>query len=101
MLLLCGILPLITKPTRVSDSSATIIDHILTNDLEHSSILGIVETNEISDHYPILCQSQVNTDSKKEDSTVTFYRDKSKFDSNPFNDKLHTFLNDFLSYYTC
>ena len=65
MLLLCGILPLITKPTRVSDSSATIIDHILTNDLEHSSILGIVEKTEISDHYPILCQVKLTQTRKK------------------------------------
>ena len=31
MLLSCGVVPLITKPTRVSDSSATIVDHLLTN----------------------------------------------------------------------
>ena len=75
MLLSCGVLPLITKPTRGSDSSAT-IDHILTNDYEHSIIPGIVETNEISDHYPILCQANLTLTRKNADSTVTFYRDK-------------------------
>ena len=39
--------------------------------------------------------SQFNTDSKKVDSTVTFYRDISKFDSNQFNDEIHSSLNDF------
>ena len=90
MLLSCDVLPLITKPTRESDSSATIIDHILTNDYQHSIIPGIVETNEISDHYPILCQVNLAPTRKKADSTVTFYRDKSKFDSCQFNDVLHS-----------
>ena len=95
MLLSCGVLPLITKPTRASDSSATIIDHILTNDYEHSIIPSIVETNEISDHYPKLCQVNLTQTRKNADSTVTFCRDKSKFDSNQFNDELNTSLNDF------
>ena len=95
MLLSCGVLPLVTKPKRVSDSSARIIDHILTNDYEHSIILGIVKTNEISDHYPILCQVNLTQTSKNADSTVTFDRDKSKFDSNQFNDELNTSLNAF------
>ena len=95
MLLSCGVLPLITKPTRVSDSSPTIINHILTNDYEHSIIPGIVETNEISDHCPILCQVNLTQTRENADSTVTFYTDKSKFDFNQFNDKLNTSLNDF------
>ena len=90
MLLSCGVLPLITKPTRVLDNSATIIDHILTNDYEHFIIPGIVETNEISDHFPILCQDNLTQTRKKADSTVTFYREKSKFYSNQFNDELNT-----------
>ena len=61
-----------TKPTRVLDSSATIIVHILTTDYEHSSIPGIVETNEISDHYSTLCQVNLTQTRKKADSTVTF-----------------------------
>ena len=75
MLLSCGVLPLITKPTRVSDNSATIIDHVLTNDYDHFITPGIVETNEISDHYPILCQVNITQIRKKADSTATFYRD--------------------------
>ena len=89
MLQSCGNLRLITKPTRVSDNSATIIDHILPNDYEHFITLDIVETNEISDHYPVLCQVNLTQTRKKADSTVTFYKDKSKFDSNQFNDELN------------
>ena len=95
MLLSCGVLPLITKPTRVSDNSATIIDHILTNDYEHFIIPGIITTNEISDHCPILCHVNLTQTRKKADSTLTFYRDKSKFVSHQFNAELNTSLTDF------
>ena len=87
--------PLITKHTRLSDRAATIIDNILTNDHEHSIIPDIVETYEISNPYPVLCQVNLTQTRKKTDSTVTFYRDKSKFDSNQFNYEFHTCLNNF------
>ena len=86
MLMSCGVLPLITKPTIVLDNSATIIDHILTNNNEHFIIPSIVETNEIYDQNHTLCQVNLTQTSEKVDSTVTFYRDKSKFDSKQFND---------------
>ena len=33
---------LITKPTRVTDKTATVIDHIITNDTEHSISPGVI-----------------------------------------------------------
>jgi len=45
---------LITKPTRVIDTSETIIAHILTNDIQ-STISSGVFSYALSDHYPILC----------------------------------------------
>ena len=46
-------MPLITKPTRVTDSSATIIDNIFTNYFpKRSGKSGILRT-DISDHFPI------------------------------------------------
>ena len=30
-----GLLPLITKPTRVTETTSTVLDHILTNDIHH------------------------------------------------------------------
>ena len=42
----------ITKPTRVTYTSATLIDHIWSNDTMHNVKSGIVYTN-ISDHFPI------------------------------------------------
>ena len=46
--------PLITRPTRVTDKSATLIDNIYTNNVQNmsSSFQGLLVT-EITDHYPI------------------------------------------------
>ena len=47
------LIPMINKPTRVSKSNATIIDHILTNSfLNTDSSTGIIKI-DISDHFPI------------------------------------------------
>ena len=45
-------LPLITKPTRVSEHSATLIDHICTNKQHIDATSGIVIT-DMSDHFGI------------------------------------------------
>ena len=43
--------PLITKPTRISDHSATLIDNIFCNDISKENICGLLNT-DISDHMP-------------------------------------------------
>ena len=40
-----GFVPMITKPTRVTMSSASLIDHIYTNNLEYYCTSGIVITD--------------------------------------------------------
>jgi hypothetical protein len=47
-----GFLPLITKPTRVTSTSATLIDHIYTNNICKASISGIILT-DVADHFGI------------------------------------------------
>ena len=49
-----NVFPLITKPTRVTKESATLIDHVLTNnfDINSKHVQGILCTS-ISDHYAI------------------------------------------------
>ena len=47
-----GFLPLITKPTRITDHSATLIDHIYTNDLSSPYKSGIIIT-DLADHFGI------------------------------------------------
>ena len=47
-----GFVPMITKPTRVTQSSATLIDHIYSNNIEYSSSSGVIIT-DIADHFGI------------------------------------------------
>ena len=48
-----GFLQIITKPTRVSDNSATLIDHILTNS-PCEQFNSYILCHHISDHFPII-----------------------------------------------
>ena len=45
----CGFLPVILKPTRITHSSATLIDHIYTNDIANPGISSIILT-DVADH---------------------------------------------------
>ena len=49
-----GYFSLITLPTRVTNSSATIIDYIITNDHLHTLKPGVIRA-DLCDHYPIFC----------------------------------------------
>lgn len=49
-----GYYPMINYPTRITCSSATLIDNIFTNVLHEESMSGII-VNDISDHLPIFC----------------------------------------------
>ena len=56
-----GLIPLITRPTRVTENSATLIDNIFTNKIlntQEESVHGILVT-DISDHYPIFCVNKI------------------------------------------
>ena len=44
--------PLISKPTRITSSSATLIDNIFTNNLEYNMVSGIFYA-DLSDHLPV------------------------------------------------
>lgn len=45
-----GFLPVITKPTRICSSTATLIDHIYTNDISSTHHSGIIIT-DVADHF--------------------------------------------------
>ena len=47
--------PLITKPTRVTSTTATIIDNIFTNNIQESHYYNGIFPVDISDHYPVFC----------------------------------------------
>ena len=56
-------IPLITRPTQITTTSATLIDNIFTNDHSElvNSLQGILVT-DISDHYPIFYINQSITE---------------------------------------
>ena len=54
-----GAYSLITKPTRVTDKSATVIDHIITNDVQHTVTLFVVQSS-ITDHYAVMRKIQIS-----------------------------------------
>ena len=88
---------LITKPTRVIDSSETIIDHILTNDTNHVIHPGVIRTDEISDHYVIFCEVKKLLSCKKSKIPLSYYRDRTNFDSTAFSDNLKFALDQVFS----
>ena len=48
-LISCGTFSIINKPTKVTDSTATIIDHIITNVTNHEILPKIIETSKVRD----------------------------------------------------
>ena len=50
-----GFLQLVTRPTRIHENSATLIDHILTNSTVQEQETFIV-CSKLSDHFPIVHQ---------------------------------------------
>ena len=47
-----GVFPLINKPTRITQDSATVIDNVITNNLMGNILSGIL-INDISDYLPV------------------------------------------------
>ena len=53
-LLACGMIPTISKPTRVTKNSATLIDNIFTNTVKNSSsVFSGVLCTDLTDHFPV------------------------------------------------
>ena len=50
-----GYLQFITKPTRICENTATLLDHVLTNSTAHTHNLFIL-CSKLSDHFPIVHQ---------------------------------------------
>lgn len=69
--------PLITKPTRITNHSATLIDNIFTNILDGNVASGIL-INDISDHLPIFMVYNVNSKIVNKNPTFTCCRLKSE-----------------------
>ena len=87
-----GFLPMITKPTRITAHSATLIDNIFTNNTTVSSKSGLI-ISDISDHLPIF--SIVFGHYLCKDSNSFTIRDTSEIRVNEFRHKLENTNWDF------
>lgn len=69
-----GVIPTITRPTRVTHTSATLIDNIYTKCDNYVDIHSRIIITDISDHFPvIMCIGKVNN-SKRKDPLVFTHR---------------------------
>ena len=84
MLYTNNILPIITKPTRLTDHTATLIDHVYTNCLKNFTA-GIL-TVDITDHLPVFCI--VRTQPPRNNSNKKYFRDYSKFNKDLYLDDI-------------
>lgn len=80
MLLSANYMPMITKATRITDHTSTLIDHIYTNVPQKISKTGICLA-DITDHLPIFC-SITNTVIRNDN--IKYYRDFTKFNNEAY-----------------
>ena len=64
-----SLLPLITKPTRITSNAATLIDNIFFNDVSNIKTFNGIFYTDISDHLPIF---SINCTNRKNDELTTF-----------------------------
>lgn len=86
MLYTQNFLPIITKPTRITNHTATLIDHIYTNVTSQQITSGIAGL-DISDHLPIFCIVDILTNRTKQQR---YYRDYSKLDKENYLNEINT-----------
>ena len=86
--------PIITLPTRVTDHSSTIIDHIIINYTLHKITSVILPTYSISDHFPIFCNIKKCMSLSP---SYIFIRDNSKFDVGAFKEDMQITLKDLVN----
>ena len=81
-----NLLPVITKPTRITTHTATLIDHIYTNTINR--LTSGIATVDISDHLPVFCL--VDTPLKKQTKQNMYFRDYSKFNTESYLHDIHS-----------
>ena len=74
-----GLFPLITKPIRMTENTATLIDHIFTNSLLNSIFPGII-LSDISDHFFTYCAVPMNVKSLPDKRPKHLVRDLKNFE---------------------
>ena len=86
-----GAIPLITYPTRVTDNSSSLLDHVYTNNISgetHSYIL----LDDISDHMPVIVCSELALKHPKK-YEASYVRDTKNFEAELFLEELSKSLH--------
>ena len=86
-LFLYGFLPMITKPTRITAHSATLIDNIFTNNTTFSSKNGLI-VSDISDHLPVFSIVTAGRSSRLKNKNYITVGDMSEKRTEEFKTKL-------------
>jgi hypothetical protein len=81
-----GFRPLILQPTRITSSSASLIDNIFINDMSIESVGGNITTS-ISDHFPQFCNFDVKA-KKQLNKGPKFGRSYKHFNDDEFGNQL-------------
>ena len=84
----------VSKPTRVTESSSTIIDHIYSTNPENI-IERFVPSLSIRDHFPICFTRKINNKIRKTKHITTRYRSFKNFNEDSFRADLASDLNNF------
>ena len=66
-----GMMPVITRPTRITKSSATLIDNIIVSQNFCGRYVGSILVNDMSDHLPTICVINTFTALGREKATIT------------------------------
>ena len=79
-----SLFPLITKPTRVTSNTSTLIDNIFFNDINLLNTVNGILYTKISDHFPIFtvfCDSAINNESTLRKDRIFSSRNIKKFEN--------------------
>jgi hypothetical protein len=84
---LFGLSQLINEPTRITDKSSTLIDHIYTNNVNIVSNAHVSNVH-LSDHCPIICSWSCKIPAQNKGHTFLQYRTMKKLYEQDFLDDL-------------
>jgi hypothetical protein len=82
-----SMLPCINKPTRVTGTTATLIDNIFTNLPNNPHNIQVIIPSDISDHFPV-CYFAIDLCNLTEKENIIRRRDFSKRNMDKFSEKI-------------
>ena len=81
-----GCLPIITHPTRITETSSTIIYHVYTNNISET-IKSFILISDLTDHQSVLVLVSTKLKFYEQDSAAIPIRDTTRFHAERFTEK--------------